>query len=374
MSVSRFNHVAVKGVKTALPEKYIDIENEVEFFGGSVKKVERQKKMIGYGRRYVADDQTTVVDLAVDAAEHLIVELQIDRSRIEGLVFVNQHPDYIAPADACIAHGRLNLKKDVPAISISQGCSGYAYALWTAHMMIECGSIKNCLVLSGDLPSRCSSVDNRKTAPVFGDAASATWLERSDSVVDSTFVLGTDGSGWDKIVTPIGGLRLPFSEDVVNLKVVDQLGNPWTSNQGVMAGEEVFAFTMEVSPKLIKDTMAAAGWVNDEVELFAIHQANKQILEMIVSQAGIPAEKAPIDVFSKYANNSTNSVVTVICDQTKPLGKTVLCTFGIGLSWGGAALDLSGCYNGGISTYHPPAGRPTRQQQIEHWVERIKNS
>ena len=88
--------------------------------------------------------------------------------------------------------------------------------------------------------------------------------------------------------------------------------------------------------------------------------------------AEIPVEKTPVDVFSKYANSSTNSVVTVVCDQQKPLKKVVLCAFGVGLSWGAAAVDLSGMYNGGISTYIPPKGRPTREEQIKHWVNYFK--
>ena len=129
---------------------------------------------------------------------------------------------------------------------------------------------------------------------------------------------------------------------------------------------------MDVAPQLIKDTMQGAGWTAEDVDLFAIHQANRQIVENIIAKAGIPAGKAPADVFSKYANNSTNSVVTVLCDQQKALKNVILCAFGVGLSWGGAALDLSGCYNGGISTYIPPAGRPTREEQIKHWVNYFK--
>ena len=53
----------------------------------------------------------------------------------------------------------------------------------------------------------------------------------------------------------------------------------------------------------------------------------------------------------------------------KLVDKTILATFGIGLSWAGAALNLSDMYNGGITTYHPPANRPTREQQIKHWLD-----
>ena len=373
MSKSNFNHVKILGVKTTLPEHFIDVDDELKYFGGNQKKLDRQKKMIGYGRRYLADAQTTVTDMAVDAAEKLLNELSVKPDEIESLIFVNQSPDYVAPADACIAHGRLGFSQGVPCFSINLGCSGYVYALWNAHALIESGAVNNCLVLAGDLPTHTITQDNRKSAPVFGDAASATFLARTEENRRSAFVLGTDGKGWDKLIMPFGGMRLPYDKDTFKYSATDALGNVWTPNQSMMKGEDVFAFTMEVAPTLITDTMSAAGWSTNDVALFAIHQANKQILEMIVSKAGIPLEKTPIDVFSKYANNSTNSVVTVLCDHAgKPIDKTILATFGIGLSWAGAALDLSGMYNGGITTYRPPANRPTREEQIEHWLKYYK--
>ena len=373
MRMSRFNHVRVAAVKTSIPESIINIDDEIEYFGNSEKKLARQKKMIGYGTRPVADELTTVTDLAVDAGRKLLAEIHVAPEEVDGLIFVNQSPDYKGPADACIAHGELNLPQSVPALSLNLGCSGYVYAIWVASALIESKAVGNCLVLAGDLPTRSIEQSNRKQAPVFGDAASATFLTYSEDERPSSFVLGTDGKGWDKLIMPFGGMRLPYDKDTFKYSATDALGNVWTPNQSMMKGEDVFAFTMEVAPRLIADTMAAAGWTNDDVSLFAIHQANKQILEMIISKSGIPAEKTPTDVFSKYANNSTNSVVTVLCDQSaRQLGKTVLATFGIGLSWGGAALDLTGMHNGGITTYRPPANRPTREQQIEHWLNYYK--
>ena len=114
MSTSRFNHVRVAGVKTSIPEHFIDVDDELQYFGNNPKRLERQKKMIGYGRRYLADEYTTVTDLAVDAAEKLLKEMNVSHETIEAVLFVNQSPDYVAPADACIAHGRLGLKTSVP--------------------------------------------------------------------------------------------------------------------------------------------------------------------------------------------------------------------------------------------------------------------
>ena len=109
---------------------------------------------------------------------------------------------------------------------------------------------------------------------------------------------------------------------------------------------------------------------HQSLRVFAIHQANKQIVETIVSKAGLPSEKASAETFSRYANNSTNSVVTVICDQlkNKPAQNVVICAFGIGLSWGCCLVDLSEMYNGGISTYIAETNKATRSEQIKHWI------
>ena len=374
MSVSQFKHVKICGMKTSIPEHFIDIDDELQYFDNNPKKLARQKKMIGYGRRYIADECTTVTDLACDAARKLMAEMSIKPEDVGMLIFVNQKPDFIEPCDANVAHGRLNLPKVSPAMQINLGCSGYVYALMTAHAMIESGMTKTCLLLAGDLCARKTDQTNRKVAPVFGDAASATYLVRSDEERNATFVLGADGKGWDKIIYPYGGMRLPLRKEDFDSVVEDSSGNKWKPTDVIMKGEDVFAFTMDVAPQLIIDTMSAAGWMNDDVDLFSIHQANKQILDMVIAKAGISAEKSPTDVFSKYANNSTNSVVTVVCDQPKDrkIDRTIMAAFGIGLSWGGAALDLSGMYNGGITTYHTPSDAPFREEQIEYWRKYFK--
>lgn len=374
MSSCKFDNVKMCGIKTVVPEHYIDIDDELQYFNDNPKKVARAKKMIGYGRRYIADENTTVVDMAVDAAEKLLDEMKINKTEIDLLIFVNQKPDFQEPCDACVAHGRLGLGKNCTTLDINLGCSGYVHALMTAHAYLSSGAFKTCLLLAGDLCGKYTDQKNRKAAPVFGDAASATILKHTNETRTATFVTGTDGSGWNKIIHPFGGARLPYDEKTVSLKVENAVGDEIGLNQGVMKGEDVFNFTMEVAPQLILDTLEAANLTKEDIDLYAIHQANKQIVENIISKAGIPAEKAPIETFSKYANNSTNSVVTVLCDQGigKDLNQVMLTAFGIGLSWGSCILNISDLYNGGISTYISPKDYPTREEQINYWIKYYK--
>lgn len=266
------------------------------------------------------------------------------------------------------------MKKDCPAIDILQGCSGYVYGLWLAHSMMMSGVAKKCLLLAGDIASYGITPDNRKLAQLFGDAASATLLEYTDEERSAVFSMGSDGGQWDKIVTPFGGIRLAPEKNDYFLKAQDDAGNIWTYKQPMMKGEDVFNFTLEVAPKIIRDVLDASRNTIDTVDYFAIHQANKQIVDAVAERVGVCKEKASSETFSKYANNSTNSVVTVLCDQLlgKNVRNVVLCAFGIGLSWGCCLLNMQGMYNGGISLYKPTKKKVPREEQINHWIKYFK--
>ena len=44
MTVSSFNHVRVCGIKTVVPEHFIDIDDELQYFENNPKKLARAKK------------------------------------------------------------------------------------------------------------------------------------------------------------------------------------------------------------------------------------------------------------------------------------------------------------------------------------------
>ena len=374
MSYSTFKHVRIAGYNVVLPEKHIDIDDELQYFDNNPKKLARMKRMFGFGRRFVADELTTVADLAQEAVGKLLPGLGVKPEEVDALVVVNHTPDYLGPCDACILHGRLGLREGIPAFDVNISCSGYVYGLWVAHTMIESRSVKNCLLVVGDLATSGTKISNRKRAPLFSDSASATYLEFSEDERISYFAVGTDGRKWDYIAKPIGGTRLPYAKEMFDISVFDNLGNEWTCNQEIMRGEDVFAFTMDVVPRLIKDILKYSNvWEND-IDLYAIHQANKQLVEMLVSKAGLPIDKVPTDVFTRYANASSNSVLTVLCDPQVALyrGKVLMSAFGAGMSWAAAVLDLESARNLGISFYTPPEGRITHQEQLDAWIGRFK--
>lgn len=376
MADSHFRHVKITGIKTVVPENFIDIDDELEYFDNNPKKLARAKKMVGYGRRYYADDNVTALDLAEEAAKQLFAAMATAREEIDMVAFLSQCHDYVSPATACVAHGRLGLARNCGAMDFAQGCSGYVYALWSLYAMIESGAVKKVLLLSGDTPTKVAERGNRSSTQVFGDSASATLLEYSAEENPAYFSLGADGTGWDILVTPAGGSRLPIRSDICGKVLRDSQNNTWRFDQGLMKGVEVFNFSRDVAAKNILDVLAYAGIDKENIALFCLHQANRQILQAIAKVADIPLEKTPTNTFTDFANTACNSLPTAFTQNlTEDIsGNVLLCGYGVGLSWGSVILNADSICNAGISFYTTPASQPTREELIAYWEKRFLNN
>ena len=369
MVESVFKHVRFAGIKTVIPKDFINIDDEIKYFGNNPKKLARAKKMIGFGKRYLTNENTTAADLCFEAATLLITEMNVNKEEIDGLIFLSQCRNYYSPASANILQGDLELSQNCAAFDISQGCSGYVYALWLASSMIASGACKKIILLSGDTMSKHSYNDNRLVAPIFGDSGSATFLEYTDEENPSYFVLGSDGTGWDKIVIPAGGEKIPVDDEITKTDIIDEAGNRWNLRHLIMQGVDVFNFTIDKAPDNINRCITLSGLAKDDISMFALHQANKQIVDAVANKAEIPLDKTPSDTFSEYGNTTCNSVATVLTHhllkQTE--GMVLTCGYGMGLSWASGIINMKDVYNGGFSYFSGTDKLLTKQQLKDYW-------
>lgn len=376
MSKSKFSHVRVAGIMGVVPEKCITIDDEIQFYGGDEKLLNRNKKILGLDKRYVVDEYTTLSDLGEAAANDLFEQLHVDRASVDVLIVASTSHDYRAPATACILQARLGLSTECTCYDQSGlGCTAYVHALLQAYALIESGMAKRVLTIVGDLTSTHSDKRNRNVNMLFGDAAIATLVERTDDEVPSYFVTGTDGRGWNKIVSPAGGHALTIRKDIVEKEVVDESGNVWYLWDDILKGMDIFRFSTEVGPRGIADVLEMAGKTVNDVGYFAFHQANKQIVRTVAGYVGLPREKFSTQTFAEYANCSAASVATDLLREFagRQPALTMLVSFGVGLSWGVALLDLSDVKLGGVRKYvTPEAKKVPRERQIENWISYFK--
>ena len=340
--ISKIRGVRIAGLASAVPAAVLSHLQTAEIAGVSTEEAEKIAKMTGVYQRHVGPASCCTSDLACEAAQRLLVDLNWEPKSIDALVVVSQTHDYDLPATACLLQNRLGLSKACAAFDISQGCSGYVYGLWVCSGMAA-GGASRILLLAGETASRMCSPQDRSTAFLFGDAGTATALERDDNAPEMTFVLGTNGLGREFLIQPDSGYRNRATPSSFERQSYSD-GSRRGPMDLYMDGAEVFAFTLRQVPPMIAEVLSESGWTLDEVDAFVPHQANLFMLQHLGKRLKIPAGKLVLSL-DEFGNTSSASIPLALSHRLgqplryKPM-KLVLAGFGVGWSWGAAAVTL----------------------------------
>ena len=335
MAFLEFRNVRIAGLAAGVPENVgSNLDNKDNI--SSEYSPEAFVESTGVLERHISDNLTTS-DLGYAAAEKLIAELGWEKQDIEALVFVSQTADYIFPATACILQDRLGLSKNCYAADVALGCSGWVYGLSYIAGLMGAGNIRKAILIAGDAKPRYHCVVN----PLFGHAATATAVEYCEGAKGFQFHFGTDGSGYDAIVTPDGGSRNQIS--LKSFDTENYEGRNVCRLQGRMKGMDVFSFGISTAPKSIKGLGEHFGFNYLDADYFVFHQANMKMNNTIVKKLKIDPSKVPSCMYH-YGNTSSASIPLTIVTQLK--GKFedkptrfICCGFGVGLSWGTLAVE-----------------------------------
>ena len=275
-------------------------------------------------------------DLCYGASEKLISDLRWNKSEIEAIIFVSQTPDYILPATACILQDRLGLSKECYATDMSIGCSGWLYGLSSIVSLVSTGGIKKALLMVGDAKGRVKGKRN----PLFGFSGTVTAVEYDETAPAIQFHFGTDGSGFDAIITPDGGSRNQISKESFDLYEFE--GKKIHRLQSRMKGMDVFSFGITTAPKSIKKLAEHFGFNYLDADYYVFHQANMKMNDFIAKKLKLPAEKVPSSLYY-FGNTNGASIPVTIATQLKDKlcqsKKLICCGFGVGLSWGTVAFE-----------------------------------
>lgn len=330
-----FKKVEIKSIATCLPEKVVEMSGYASKFGEKV--VEETIKGSGIERLHEAVDGETTADLCQRAAELIFAKEGFNRSAIDGVVFVSQTFDYFNPATSCVLQGKLGLSKDCVCFDISFGCSGYINGIFQAASLISSGACNNVLVMAGDTNSKTHDKDNKSSVMVFGDAGSATIVSRGET--NMAFHIQNNGYDYKTVIWDNVGFR----------KWPQNRKTEYVTEEPPMQGDDVFSFIVSVGPKTIKSVLELVGWDKDEVDFYGLHQATKITVDFMRRKLKLAhPERAPFDI-ENYGNTGPTTVPMVLTDwpyraegiDTSTWHKVVLAAYGVGLSWGSIACDLS---------------------------------
>jgi 3-oxoacyl-[acyl-carrier-protein] synthase-3 len=295
----------------------------------------------GIRERRVCDANETAGDLAEQAARRLLVAGGIDPASIGFLILVTQSPDYFLPTTACLLQHRLGLPTTCGALDVNLGCSGYIYGLSLAKGLIAAGIARHVLLLTTETYSKYIHPRDKSVRTLFGDGAAATLISVADAPGIGAFVLGTDGGGFQKLIVPAGGMRLPRSAATA-VEQTDVSGNVRSRDHLFMDGPEIFSFTITTVPRTVQETLAANGLALEAIDLFVFHQANKYMLDFLCRKCKIDPTKFYMN-FADCGNTVSASIPIALAravadGSLRPGMKVMLVGFGVGLSWGATVV------------------------------------
>ena len=282
----------------------------------------------GIGERRIATTESTSY-MAANAAMRALEQSGVKPEEIDLILFGTSSPDYCFPNGACEVQGMIGAV-NAACYDISAACTGFVYALNTAHAFISSGIYKTALVIGSDVLSKLIDWTDRGTCVLFGDGAGAVVVK-----ADETGILGinmhSDGTK--------GNVLTCGSRTNGNFL----LGKKPELGYMTMDGQEVFKFAVRKVPECIKQVLDDAGVAAEEVRYFVIHQANYRIIESIAKRLKVSVDCFPVNM--EHYGNTSGASVPLLLDEINRKGmlesgdKIVFSGFGAGLTWGATLLE-----------------------------------
>lgn len=262
---------------------------------------------IGVIERPVKDLREHASDMALHALEALLARGDARREEIELLVVVTQNPDSNIPHVSPLVHARAGLPDACATFDISLGCSGYVYGLSIVQSLMAAQGMRYGVLITADPYSSIVDPEDRNTALLFGDAATATLIGDTPTYRTSGFSFSTFGDIDGALACHHGKLR--------------------------MDGRAVFNFAATRVPENLADLFARSRIEKEAVDCFIFHQGSRYIIDTLTRRMGLRPERVRSDI--RRTGNTVSSSIPILLahELDNPDSRTMLlCGFGVGLS------------------------------------------
>lgn len=288
----------------------------------------------GIRQRHIADLSIGETNsfMGIEAAKNALAMAKMDASELDLIICATVTPDRRIPTNACLIQVALGAQ-NIPAFDIAAACSGSIYGLSIADSFIRSGTYQNVLLVTVEHMSSIVNHDDRNTAVLFGDGASAAILRKAEEKSSAGFIdfdLYADGAEHDIIHMPASGSAVPLTaEGIANHQ-----------DKVVMNGRETFKFAVRAICDAVEKILADNNLEAKDIDFVVPHQANLRIIEAIAKRIDVPLDRFLINL-DKCANTSAASLLLAYDETSRANkfkdGNTILMlAIGAGFVWGAA--------------------------------------
>ncbi len=272
---------------------------------------------VGIAERRIAAEDETVADMAVEAGAKALASAGLDATEVDTVVVATCSPLTPLPNTACRVAARLHIPAPA-AYDVNTACSGFSYALATAHHSIRAGASRNALVIGAEKLSDWTDWTDRSTCVILADGAGAAVVQASDTEGIGPVVWGSDGEK---------GPALEVAHK--DAKIVQD-------------GQRVYRWATGALAPIAIEACHRAGVEPSELAAFVPHQANLRIIELIAKKIGATNATIARDIVE--SGNTSAASIPLALSKLSESGNlpshapVLLFGFGGGLTYAGQVI------------------------------------
>ncbi len=275
---------------------------------------------VGIAERRWAEPDETLVEMSVAAGGKALAASGLAATDIDLVLLATTSPPTAIPGIAPQVAHQLGIPRP-GAFDLNAGCAGWCYALGSAADSIRSGSARNVLVVGGERLTDYTNLDDRGTAVIFADGAGAAVVGPSDEPALGPVGWGSDGDLHEAIAIP-----------------PDETGMS-------MAGQAVYRWATTKLTDTMAEAMRRAGVGPDDIDVFAPHQANLRIIELMAKRLKLPERTVIARDIVRSGNTSSASVPLALAalmesGEAKSGDVALLLGYGAGLTFAGQVVVL----------------------------------
>jgi 3-oxoacyl-[acyl-carrier-protein] synthase-3 len=277
----------------------------------------------GIRERRRAEPGERLSDYAARVGAAALLRAGVPAAELDLVIVATMTQDELTPNTAPIVAHAIGAQR-AGVFDVGAACSAFLVGLSQGTAQIECGRAEYVLLIGADFITRITDYDDRRTAPLFADAAGAVVLGPGGGERGTVgpIVLGADGSHAQTIHASVSERKLR------------------------MDGPEVFRHAVARMSQVTLDAVAQAGLTVADIDLFVYHQANARITRALGERLGLPAERV-VDCIEGLGNASAATLPVALAaaeadGRLRPGARVLLSAFGAGFTWGGGVIEWGG--------------------------------
>jgi 3-oxoacyl-[acyl-carrier-protein] synthase III len=251
----------------------------------------------------------------------------VDAAELDLVIVATLSQDELTPNAAPLVAEAIGAR-NAGALDVGAACTAFLSGLALGAAQIESGRARRVLLIGADFVTRLIDWEDKRSAPLFGDAAGAVVLgpPAGEHGAIGPIVLGADGSCAQAI-------QISHADRKIR-----------------MDGPEVYRHAVARMGEATLTAVERAGLSLQDIDLFVYHQANARITRALAERLELPRDRV-VDCIETLGNSSAATLPLGLAvaereGRLKPGMLVLLGSFGAGFTWGGGVIEWGGSERG----------------------------